>query len=58
MAPNIPIVITTREHDGPEPVFDADYWVDNLRNPVRFEQAVTPRAPSWALSSRSARTRC
>ncbi|WP_349268771.1 phthiocerol synthesis polyketide synthase type I PpsA [Mycolicibacterium parafortuitum] len=41
MAPNIPIVITTREHDGPEPVFDADYWVDNLRNPVRFEQAVT-----------------
>ncbi|MGQ9408438.1 acyltransferase domain-containing protein [Mycolicibacterium gilvum] len=40
VSPNIPIVITTREHDGPEPVFDADYWVDNLRNPVRFEQAV------------------
>ncbi|BBX70200.1 type I polyketide synthase [Mycolicibacterium psychrotolerans] len=40
-SPNIPILITTREHDGPEPVFDADYWVDNLRNPVRFEQAVS-----------------
>ncbi|MDA2893507.1 acyltransferase domain-containing protein [Mycolicibacterium sp. BiH015] len=39
-SPNIPMVITTREHDGPEPVFDADYWVDNLRNPVRFHQAV------------------
>ncbi|OAN26395.1 type I polyketide synthase [Mycolicibacterium iranicum] len=39
-SPNIPIVITTRDHDGPEPVFDADYWVDNLRNPVRFRQAV------------------
>lgn len=40
-SPNIPIVITTREHDGPAPVFDADYWVDNLRNPVRFHQAVS-----------------
>lgn len=40
VAPTIPIIITTRDHDGPEPVFDADYWVDNLRNPVRFQQAV------------------
>ena len=39
--PTIPIVITTREHSGPAPTFDADYWVDNLRNPVRFHQAVT-----------------
>ncbi|MDG4666922.1 type I polyketide synthase [Mycobacterium sp. 236(2023)] len=39
-SPSVPIVITTREHDGPKPVFDADYWVDNLRNPVRFQQAV------------------
>ncbi len=39
-SPNIPIVITTREHDGADPVFDADYWVENLRNPVRFQQAV------------------
>ncbi|CAA0107127.1 Phthiocerol synthesis polyketide synthase type I PpsA [Mycolicibacterium vanbaalenii] len=38
--PTIPLITTTREHDGPEPVFDADYWVDNLRNPVRFHQAV------------------
>jgi phthiocerol/phenolphthiocerol synthesis type-I polyketide synthase A len=39
-APIIPMIITTRDHSGPEPVFDADYWVDNLRNPVRFQQAV------------------
>ncbi|WP_370331363.1 acyltransferase domain-containing protein [Mycolicibacterium hippocampi] len=38
--PTIPLITTTRDHDGPEPVFDADYWVDNLRNPVRFHQAV------------------
>ncbi len=38
--PNIPIITTTRDHDGPEPVFDAAYWADNLRNPVRFQQAV------------------
>ncbi|PRC41549.1 polyketide synthase, partial [Mycobacterium sp. ITM-2017-0098] len=38
--PNLPMIITTRDQDGPEPVFDADYWVDNLRNPVRFQQAV------------------
>lgn len=40
LPPNIPIIITTRNNDGPEPVFDADYWADNLRNPVRFQQAV------------------
>lgn len=39
--PNIPIVVTTRDHAGPTPAFDADYWVENLRNPVRFHQAIT-----------------
>ncbi len=34
--PRIPVIATT----GAEPVFDADYWAVNLRNPVRFSQAV------------------
>ena len=29
---------------GSVPAFDADYWVRNLRNPVRFEQAVRAAA--------------
>ncbi len=42
-APTIPILSTTREHD-PTPVFDAEYWADNLRNPVRFQQGVAAAA--------------
>ncbi|MCH9730044.1 MAG: acyltransferase domain-containing protein [Actinomycetia bacterium] len=38
--PTIPIISTTRGPGGPEPTFDADYWVDNLRNPVLFQQTV------------------
>ncbi|TVS76930.1 KR domain-containing protein, partial [Mycobacterium helveticum] len=34
--PSIPIITTT----GAAPTFDADYWAANLRNPVRFTQAV------------------
>ncbi|MEO6794210.1 MAG: type I polyketide synthase [Mycobacterium sp.] len=30
------------------PAFDADYWVHNLRNPVRFSQAVTAAAAGHA----------
>ncbi len=39
--PAIPVFVTTggRAAAGP-PVFDADYWVDNLRTPVLFSQAV------------------
>ncbi|MGH3561939.1 MAG: acyltransferase domain-containing protein, partial [Mycobacterium sp.] len=33
---SIPVITTT----GMEPVFDAGYWAANLRNPVRFNQAV------------------
>lgn len=38
---NIPIIVTTdsRPTDG-TCVFDADHWVANLRNPVRFARAV------------------
>jgi phthiocerol/phenolphthiocerol synthesis type-I polyketide synthase D len=37
--PSIPIITTTVE--GSRPLMDADYWAANLRNPVRFHQAVT-----------------
>src|SRR6185295_10126099 len=39
-APSIPIITTTYDHTHPTPVFDADYWAANLRNPVRFAQAI------------------
>ena len=35
----IPLISTTG-HPGDEPMFDAGYWVANLRNTVRFSQAV------------------
>ena len=35
----IPMISTTSEQ--PQTVLDADYWAANLRNPVRFHQAVT-----------------
>ncbi|OSC40412.1 type I polyketide synthase [Mycobacterium decipiens] len=40
--PSIPIITTTEPHteEHPRPVMDADYWAANLRNPVRFRQAV------------------
>ncbi len=37
--PSIPM-ITTTPIEGSRPVMDADYWAANLRNPVRFHQAV------------------
>ncbi|MCV7052225.1 type I polyketide synthase, partial [Mycobacterium heidelbergense] len=38
-APTIPMITTTME--CPAPLLDADYWAANLRNPVRFHQAIT-----------------
>ncbi len=38
--PTIPVITTTYEHTGGTPVFDADHWAANLRNPVRFSQAI------------------
>ena len=39
--PTIPVLTTTRDHTATGAiVFDAEYWVANLRNPVRFSQAV------------------
>ncbi|MEE9244256.1 MAG: SDR family NAD(P)-dependent oxidoreductase, partial [Mycobacterium sp.] len=38
-APKIPL-ISTVGYTGGAPLFSADYWAANLRNPVRFGQAV------------------
>ena len=39
-APAIPLISTTCGPDDATPVFDADHWAANLRNPVRFSQAI------------------
>ena len=41
--PKIPLISTVGHADGAA-TFDADYWVVNLRNPVRFSQAVAKAA--------------
>ena len=38
--PVVPLISTTYESTGDTPVFDADHWAANLRNPVRFSQAI------------------
>ena len=53
-APSIPIITTTYETS--RPVMDADYWSANLRNPVRFHQAVAAAGGPTTPSSRSAHT--
>src|SRR3984893_13835895 len=45
MTPRIPLISTVGQSGGGEvPSFSADYWVVNLRNPVRFSQAVAAAA--------------
>ncbi|MGA9489405.1 MAG: SDR family NAD(P)-dependent oxidoreductase, partial [Mycobacterium sp.] len=46
-APRIRLISTVGQ-DGGAPKFDADYWVVNLRNPVRFSQAVATAAETHA----------
>ncbi|WP_269751376.1 type I polyketide synthase [Mycolicibacterium mengxianglii] len=46
--PKIPLLSTVETLNGTMPTFDADYWVKNLRNPVRFTQAVTAAAGTHA----------
>ncbi|MGH3562588.1 MAG: type I polyketide synthase, partial [Mycobacterium sp.] len=48
VAPKIPLISTVGQTDGAAPGFDADYWVANLRNPVRFSQAMTTAAQNHA----------
>ncbi len=43
LTPRIPLISTVGQADG-APRYDADYWVVNLRNPVRFSQAVAKAA--------------
>ncbi len=46
--PQIPLISTTGNAGGPAPVFDADYWVANVRQPVRFSQAVAAAGAEYA----------
>ncbi|AFM17524.1 polyketide synthase family protein [Mycolicibacterium chubuense NBB4] len=48
--PTIPVIVTTdgRPTDG-GCVFDADHWVANLRNPVRFARAVATAGAQRAV---------
>jgi acyl transferase domain-containing protein len=39
--PTIPIISTTYEDLDRRPAFDAEHWATNMRNPVRFQQAIT-----------------
>ncbi|SPM37622.1 polyketide synthase [Mycobacterium rhizamassiliense] len=39
--PSIPIISTTYADLDTRAVFDAEHWATNMRNPVRFQQAIT-----------------
>ncbi|MCB0939939.1 MAG: acyltransferase domain-containing protein [Mycobacterium sp.] len=41
--PTVPVIVTTAGRED-MPTFDADHWCDNVRNPVRFAQAVANAA--------------
>jgi phthiocerol/phenolphthiocerol synthesis type-I polyketide synthase B len=38
--PVIPIISTTYDNLDTHPVFNAEHWATNMRNPVRFQQAI------------------
>ena len=47
--PTIPVITTTDDQTESGPiVFDANYWAANLRNPVRFSQAVAAAGRDYA----------
>jgi phthiocerol/phenolphthiocerol synthesis type-I polyketide synthase D len=48
MTPKIPLISTVGDINGLAPAFDAEYWATNLRNPVRFNQAVATAAAEHA----------
>ena len=48
MTPRIPLISTVGQSGSAAAKFDADYWVVNLRNPVRFSQAVAAAAEKHA----------
>ncbi|WP_163662802.1 type I polyketide synthase [Mycobacterium shinjukuense] len=39
--PTIPIISTTYPDLDTRPLFDAEHWATNMRNPVHFQQAIT-----------------
>jgi phthiocerol/phenolphthiocerol synthesis type-I polyketide synthase D len=39
-SPTIPYISPVADTAGPEPVLDAEHWVANVRQPVRFSQAI------------------
>ncbi|GBG36378.1 Phthiocerol/phenolphthiocerol synthesis polyketide synthase type I PpsC [Mycobacterium montefiorense] len=42
--PTIPVISTTYENLQAPAAFDAEHWATNMRNPVRFQQAITAAA--------------
>ncbi|MDP7702942.1 type I polyketide synthase [Mycobacterium sp. TY815] len=42
--PALPILSTTYENLDQTPTFDAEHWATNMRNPVRFQQAIAAAA--------------
>ncbi len=50
LAPRAPVipVFSTTAGDGSVPVFDGQYWAANLRQPVRFSQAIAAAAEQHA----------
>lgn len=48
LMPGFPVIpiITTVENAGDAAQFDADHWVSNLRNPVRFREAIAAAGAS------------
>jgi len=42
--PTVPILSTTYENLQAPSAFDAEHWAANMRNPVRFQQAITAAA--------------
>ncbi|OBK23302.1 polyketide synthase [Mycobacterium asiaticum] len=46
--PTIPIISTTYADLGSRPRFDAQHWATNMRNPVRFMQAIEAAAEQHA----------
>ncbi len=47
MAPRIPTIPMISTVDEGTPALDADYWVSNVRRPVRFHQAVSAAAADY-----------
>jgi phthiocerol/phenolphthiocerol synthesis type-I polyketide synthase B len=45
--PNIPFISTVADAAAPAPALDAEYWVANVREPVRFHQAIAEASQNY-----------